>query len=195
MTNFELVPFGAGILPLVSGSLIRTAKHLHVEWHVNPLQRAIAWPSSDGMLRRQDELWKSTCFEIFVSEPVSDSIAAKPYFELNISPSGSWQCYRFEDYRQGQSVSNTFAVTQTSASHSAEHYSLRCTVEYSLPQFVTTSLDISVSAILKTQSAETLKPDGDRSAAAELNYYALSHPNKQPDFHLSSNRQLLLECE
>lgn len=192
MTHFELVPFGAGTLPVVSGSLVRTANQMQIAWHVDPRQHALVWPSEERILRRQDGLWKSTCFEIFVAASATDSSPVKPYFEINISPSGNWQCYRFDDYRQAQSVSNTFAVTQSSASHHAEHCSLSCTVEYSLPQFVTTSLNISISAILEMQPARTSRIDVAMPGSSELTYYALTHPSKQPDFHLASSRLLKL---
>src|SRR5436190_13084183 len=44
---------------------------------------------------RTDELWKTTCFEIFSA---GDGAS---YDEYNLSPSGAWAAYRFDGYREG----------------------------------------------------------------------------------------------
>ncbi len=46
--------------------------------------------------RRVDELWKSTCFELFLKPLDSSS-----YLELNFSPSSQWAAYEFAGYREG----------------------------------------------------------------------------------------------
>ena len=43
---------------------------------------------------RSDELWKSTCFEIFWQPENGTN-----YREFNLSPSTRWACYEFDDYR------------------------------------------------------------------------------------------------
>ncbi|HET9427243.1 MAG TPA: DOMON-like domain-containing protein [Allosphingosinicella sp.] len=45
---------------------------------------------------RKDGLWRHSCFEAFIREP-----QRKDYLELNLSPSGDWAAYRFDDYRTG----------------------------------------------------------------------------------------------
>src|SRR5262245_43514508 len=45
---------------------------------------------------RTDDLWKTTCFEVFLKPSLS-----KRYYEFNFSPSGLWAAYSFEDYRRG----------------------------------------------------------------------------------------------
>ena len=45
---------------------------------------------------RTDELWRHTCFEVFVALPDSDA-----YCEMNFSPSGEWAMYGFVGYRRG----------------------------------------------------------------------------------------------
>ena len=46
--------------------------------------------------QRQDNLWRHTCFEVFLGRP-----GAKGYWELNIAPNGDWNLYQFSDYRSG----------------------------------------------------------------------------------------------
>lgn len=45
---------------------------------------------------RADELWRHTCFEIFLKPPEGDA-----YVELNFSPSTQWAAYRFREQRRG----------------------------------------------------------------------------------------------
>jgi len=43
---------------------------------------------------RANNLWKSTCFELFFSHKDE-----KKYKEINISPSTEWNSYHFKEYR------------------------------------------------------------------------------------------------
>ena len=43
---------------------------------------------------REDELWKKTCFELFIAHKNNSA-----YYELNISPSTNWNFYSFSDYK------------------------------------------------------------------------------------------------
>lgn len=49
-----------------------------------------------GGVGRADELWRTTCFELFVQGE-----GATDYAEFNFSPSRRWAAYRFSDYREG----------------------------------------------------------------------------------------------
>jgi hypothetical protein len=44
---------------------------------------------------RQDDLWKTTCFELFVK-------AGAGYSEFNFAPSERWAAYDFTGYRDGR---------------------------------------------------------------------------------------------
>ena len=44
---------------------------------------------------RADDLWQTTCFEVFVG------LAGSAYLEFNFSPSGQWAAYRFDAPRAG----------------------------------------------------------------------------------------------
>ena len=55
----------------------------------------IIWPETVNKPERQDDLWKTTCMELFLA------IAEQPdYWEFNFSPNGHWNAYHFHDYRQ-----------------------------------------------------------------------------------------------
>jgi hypothetical protein len=50
---------------------------------------------------RADELWRHTCFEIFLKAPVLGASGGEPYVELNFSPSMKWAAYSFRERRRG----------------------------------------------------------------------------------------------
>ncbi|WP_413568209.1 DOMON-like domain-containing protein [Bdellovibrio sp. HCB117] len=62
-----------------------------------PVER-ILWPAPAVIESRQDELWKTTCLEAFLS---SGNTATDSYLEINCSPNGNWNAYKFSSYRQG----------------------------------------------------------------------------------------------
>lgn len=132
---------------------------------------------------RRDELWRSTCVEIFVAR------ADGPlYLELNLSPSGDWNVYAFDAYRSGMREARDAraprlkverpgpgslvyrarlepeALSDSEASKFGE-------VEQILAGSEPTSLVIGATAVLEYR--------GERRE-----YWALAHTGAKPDFHL-----------
>ena len=128
---------------------------------------------------RLPELWKQTCFELFI--PAKNSEA---YLEFNGAPSGNWNWYSFKKYREGMSEFSLNAdlaprqVVQSRGESSLESV-------WSLPMpgirqgflsagLSTLQLDqIGISTVLCTSIATT--------------YWALSHEGIKPDFHLKTS--------
>lgn len=107
---------------------------------------------------RADELWTTTCFELFVKPG-----AGEGYCEFNFSPSTAWAAYGFEGYRAGRSDLPTAAPR---VERTAE--GVRATVDLSeLPQGV---WRVGLSAVIE-------EADGTKS------FWALAHPPGKPDFH------------
>lgn len=55
----------------------------------------VVWPEPAAP-GRADELWKTTCFELFAKRD-----GRADYEEFNFSPSGRWAAYAFDAYRAG----------------------------------------------------------------------------------------------
>ncbi|WP_337188503.1 DOMON-like domain-containing protein [Phenylobacterium sp.] len=55
---------------------------------------ALAIPPPAAPARR-DDLWRRTCFEVFLRVPGQTG-----YLEFNLSPSGEWAAYAFTGYRE-----------------------------------------------------------------------------------------------
>jgi hypothetical protein len=116
--------------------------------------------------RRQDGLWKTTCFEAFVKVA-----GDKGYREFNFAPSTGWASYNFSTYRTGMIAA---ALDPPYFDVDIREREIVVTVTIDLSKFANlpTHLpwQIALSAVIE-------KKDGTKS------YWALSHPLGKPDFH------------
>lgn len=112
---------------------------------------------------RADELWRHTCFEVFVRAPDDES-----YNEFNFAPSGLWAAYRFAGYRSGMTPMNPAASPSIICRQSPRQ--LEIEVQLELPQSMTGQLRVALSAILE-------------DSQGSIFYWALAHPPGKPDFH------------
>ena len=119
-----------------------------------------------------DGLWAHTCFELFIAVNDEDG-----YYEFNFSPSTQWAAYAFSDYR----VRNTdwhlthapiIDVTQTPT-----HLHLNVRIAAAdLPVLKSklltsnSSIQLGLTAVIETNTGQHA-------------YWALKHPEDQPNFH------------
>ena len=139
----------------------RDAEHLTLQFQIPTGD--FLWPSFNRLMRR-DNIWRSTCVELFVA-----FASERTYFEMNASPDGSWNCYRFDDYRSGMRQTDEMSVT------SIMNNGNLLEVAMFLP-----ALDTKKTAWLNP--AAVLE-----QANGGLTYFAPNH-GAQPDFHLAANR-------
>lgn len=109
---------------------------------------------------RRDELWKHTCFEVFVAE---DANAA--YRELNFAPSSEWAMYSFTGYRQGMAALET-AVPEIRLERAAQELTLHVRAYTGLAS----ARRLALAAVIEDENGR-------------LSYWALRHPPGKPDFH------------
>ena len=119
--------------------------------------------------KRQDDLWKTTCFEIFWQGDDQEA-----YCEFNLSPSGEWAAYRFDDYRAGR---QEVAVRTISVSSGHDHGSLMLVADIGADLPVPAR--VGLSAVIEE--------------GGMLRYYALTHSDDTPDFHAPASRTLRIE--
>ena len=115
---------------------------------------------------RTDSLWRHTCFEAFVSCPNSSE-----YIEFNLSPSGKWAAYRFENYREGM-IKEPMPAPQIDVQHRPDAFEMEAKIDLATV-FATgnhQSLWCGLSAVIEDTNGN-------------FSYWALAHPASKPDFH------------
>ena len=107
---------------------------------------------------RTDELWRHTCFEVFVKED------GEAYFEVNLSPSSQWAAYRFHSYRAGmtEALIEPWSLQRLEPPGELE---LMAEVNLGSP-----GGKFALSAVIEDI-------DG------AISYWAINHPSAKPDFH------------
>lgn len=116
---------------------------------------------ADAEPKRADGLWRTTCFEAFLSD--SDDCA---YREWNFNPSGNWAAYDFTDYRAGMANADVAAAPYIRVEDNLTWWTLGATIGI----VVAPPRALGVAAVLE-------ETDGTKS------YWALAHGAGQPDFH------------
>jgi hypothetical protein len=128
--------------------------------------------------RHVDELWKHTCFEVFLRDP-----AGTGYAEFNFSPSTEYAAYGFSGYREGMSTQNG-AKPDVSSTSGGRRLELRASIPMSRVEHINPEgpLRLGISAIIE-------ETDGSKS------YWALAHPQGKADFHHIDSFALALPAE
>jgi hypothetical protein len=123
---------------------------------------------------RTDNLWKTTCFEIFW-QPVGGT----SYREFNLSPSGRWAAYDFDAFREGMRDAPVDAISLACTHHSANgegELVLKAGIAADLPS----PAQVALNAIVE-------------HADGGMQYWALAFPPGKPEFHSEACRQLVVE--
>jgi hypothetical protein len=114
--------------------------------------------------KREDELWRHTCFEAFIRTTHIE------YYEFNFAPTTAWAAYRFTDYRRGRSwaaIPIPFITVQAVSGR----YSLKASLQLqSLYVPESPPWHLGLSAVIEDKSGR-------------LSYWALAHASDKPDFH------------
>lgn len=111
---------------------------------------------------RENNLWRTTCFEAFLSPASSSS-----YLELNFSPWTQWAAYDFAAYRMGMRQAPLHAPPDITLAIGPDTLTLEVAVSLDLPD---EPYRLGLSAVIEER-------------AGALSRWALNHPSKAPDFH------------
>lgn len=163
-----LIPYPGSSCDAIEGITVEVTRptpsslSLHYEVVGNISKLVVpAWTSRS----RADELWRTTCFEAFVSgsnTPV--------YYEFNLSPSSQWAAYRFNGYRDGMTPQEGVELDGVTPSASSWRMSLFAVLHLDRLDLAATPWRLAISAVME----ETSGP---------MSYWALAHPSDKPDFH------------
>ncbi|WP_326524542.1 hypothetical protein [Sphingomonas sp.] len=118
---------------------------------------------------RADDLWTTTCFELFAKEK-----GAAGYREFNFAPAGAWAAYAFSDWRRGMlplDLDRDPHIVDCRLDDRAGIYPASYELDVLLgPGIIEAGMKLALSAVIE-------ETDGTKS------YWALKHPPGKPDFH------------
>lgn len=120
--------------------------------------------------QRTDELWKTTCFEIFW-QPMGGT----SYREFNLSPSTRWAAYEFDSFREGMRDAPVDAIAVT-CSQDDNELVLKAQIAAELPD----PAQVALTAIVE-------------HTGGALQYWALAFGPGKPDFHSEACRQMIVD--
>ena len=139
----------------------RDENWLRVRWRIEGAQQLVV-PAFAGR-GRADELWKTTCFELFLKPHGGEA-----YGEFNLSPSERWNAYDFDAYRAG--------MRERPFPREPE-CTLRQGSSFAIFDAAIPAAGIPDSACAMGLCAVIEEGQGVKS------YWALAHGEGQPDFH------------
>ena len=172
---FRLVPFavpgapsGANAASLdieITGTIALDAGTVNVTYRISGATDRVKYASASAQPARKHELWRTTCFELFLRSP-----ASVEYWEVNLAPSRDWNVYRFTTYRsalqQEPDIADIMITTEVAP---AGLTSVRATLPLP-PSLVGQKLAVGISSVIQERSGE-------------VHYFALRHGGTKPDFH------------
>ncbi|MEH2339890.1 DOMON-like domain-containing protein [Nostoc sp.] len=167
--TFSLQPFpSTKSLPnlKIAGNIARNGNKLAIRYMLEGDLKEIAIALPSNTRSRKHELWKDTCFEFFVS--IKDSLR---YWEFNLSPTGYWNVYRFDAYRQGMQEETAFTILPFSVQNQADGLALVLEVDLNKIVSAEQEIEVAITTVIKHR-------DG------EVTYWALTHRGAEADFHL-----------
>ncbi|HEX6270406.1 MAG TPA: DOMON-like domain-containing protein [Anaerolineales bacterium] len=174
---FSLIPFNGPDVPdiTIKGTITRQNNLLTIHYGLTGKLEQIILPSLCLNPARRDELWKATCFELF--------LAAKDlpkYWEFNMSPTGDWNVYRMDAYRRiGFREETSIQLLPFQVQKDVESLVVNVAIDLNPIIHADQILEIGITAVIQNRhGSET--------------YWALAHPASQADFHLRESFILAL---
>jgi hypothetical protein len=158
-----------GPIRAVTASITATREGCEAAFRLDGHIPGIVLPAP-GRGERRDNLWQTTCFEIFWQP-----LGGTAYREFNLSPSGDWAAYDFDSFREGMRDAPVRAAALACA-HDGTGLTLKASIAADLPA----PAQVALNAVIE-------HPGGVKQ------YWALAFPPGRPEFHSEANRQLIVE--
>jgi hypothetical protein len=166
--RFSLEPFPGEPVPAglsIAGAVGRTGETLAIRYALSGDLSGLDVAPPAGVAERRDRLWEATCLELFVAEADADG-----YLEINLSPAGHWNVYRFDGCRRGMRAEAAFAALPFRVLRRPGALALTLALDLSTAFPPGRPWSVAVAAVV-------------RSASGAASHWALAHPGDRPDFH------------
>lgn len=167
----KLEPFQGPLTLGIEAELSLQGPFITIEFQLDLEKQILGLPESSTIWQpkqvpREDELWKTTCFEAFLN-PVGQSL----YYEFNFSLKPAWNLYVFDAYRSPQppKVSEEFSLESLIWQQSHNRIKIQLENKTNFSDF-----NVGLTAIIEDQ---------DRAK----HYFSLKHTEQKPDFHAADS--------
>ncbi len=151
---------------------IQTENTLQLQFEISDPMNEVDFESNHintvgTQLNRENDLWKSTCFELFLN-PVGE----KNYFEFNFGLKPTWNNYVFDEYRKPQPVKLCYDFEIQKMQWKKNKLKIDLLNRTAFQKF-----NVSLTAVIKNKKNQ-------------VSYFALAHVESKPDFHSLKSFQL-----
>ena len=183
MSAYKLIPFSREMSRFfeVEATVERRELVIALNYKVSGDMTRLFIPKRNAPLpQRMGGLWESTCFELFLRNKRSNY-----YLEFNLAPTGNWNCFSFEDYRDTMREYSGVNRIDITFRKSDNHIILSAEIElkgmrlFQMEDFEDGDVKAGLSCVL--ENTQQLK-----------SYWALKHYGKKPDFHTEENFNIKL---
>lgn len=162
-----------GPIKAVTASITPTDTGCEAEFRLDGDVSRIVIPPAAAP-ERMDNLWKTTCFEIFWQP-----IGQPGYVEFNLSPSGRWASYDFDAFREGMRDAPVDAIS-IACSHSSANGEGELVLKASIAAELPAPAQVALNAIVD-------------HPAGGIQFWALAFPPGKQEFHSEACRQWIVE--
>jgi hypothetical protein len=166
--SFSLIPFSTQDVPAITikGQVARQSNTFYIRHVIAGDLGAVALPLLNANPARKNELWRTTCFEFFLA------IKNTPqYWEFNMSPSGDWNIYVMDAYRQvGMREESCIKGLPFDIWKEADSLSLETVINLDPIIASEKPIEVGIASMIQTKNSKET-------------YWALLHPRPEADFH------------
>ena len=169
LQHFQLKPFDP--LPVdfnltVGGHISRpNSETIQVHYQLSGDLNAVVIPQRLNPPVRRDELWTTTCLELFIGAKESS-----PYWEYNLSPNGDWNIYKLSDYRSNLTPDLTYQDLPSTIGNNANPLELQLVCPLPADLRPSPKLEVAICAVIQLKHGP-------------ITYWALNHGGAEEDFH------------
>jgi hypothetical protein len=167
-TSFKLHPFdskGKASALAILGQITRQGNLLTLTYVLSGDLDQVRIPIPSARPSREYRLWEETCFELFIGAKYFS-----PYWEVNLSPSGSWNIFRFSDYRKNMAEETAVPTLPVRVTRQPDVLEIQTKISLETLLLKNQPIRAGASAVIKGD-------DGN------LTFWTLAHPSPKPDFH------------
>ncbi len=170
MKKFLLAPFldAAWVRPIDLQVVIDRSSHSQFQIQfvlVGDVDR-IKFSSVNPWPQRITGLWETTCFEFFFGVPQQ-----KQYWEVNLSPSGDWNVFRLDRYRENLQEERAIETLRFEVKQEADRVTVALTVDLQPLGLVDQPIELSATSVIQMKTGA-------------ISYWAVNHAGPEADFHL-----------